>query len=269
MRRAIRQPVPLAAVNDALGSAYTLLFAEQVGDGQVQSPLVDGVDPAYGDRLTHAAAQHLLPTWLHSLRPGSVMDRAALQRDHDFARSAFFDYVVRPEGRFHCLITTPYVTPTQRFHMIVGRPASREDFSAEDMRVVRALLPHVGSLIATGAALGQSKSHASVLASALDRTDETVALVSAGSRLVFANKAARRVLGLRDGLHISHGVVTAHALQTQAALRQAIARAIGRRRRRRSSRCRCAARPDSRHSRYPSGRWGRTPGRAPTCRWPC
>ena len=221
------QPVPLSAVNDAIGSTYALLFAERVADGRVQNPVVEGVDAAYGDRLTRAAAHQMLPAWLHGLAPGTVLDRASLQRDHDFARSAFFDYVVRPEGRFHCLVTTPYVTPTQRFHMIVGRPMTQNDFSSDDVRVVRALLPHVGRLIASGVTLGESRSDATVLASALDRMPEAVILVSPGCRLVFANKGGRRLLNLGDGLRLAGGAVVTGAATTDAALRHAVALAIG------------------------------------------
>ncbi len=221
------QPVPLSAVNDAIGSTYALLFAESMADGRVQNPMVEGVDQAYGDRLTRAAAHRMLPDWLHGLPLGTVLDRATLQRDHDFARSAFFDYVVRPEGRFHCLVTTPYVTPTQRFHLIVGRPMAHGDFSTDDLRVVRALLPHVGCLIANGATLNASKTDTTVLASALDRMPEAVVLVSPGCRLVFANKGGRRLLNLGDGLRLSGGAVVTGAATTDAALRHAVALAIG------------------------------------------
>ncbi len=224
----VPQPIPLAAVSDAIGSSYSLLFAERVTDGRVQSPCVDGVDPAYGERLKLAAANDLLPSWLHGLHPGTVMDRASLQRDGDFRRSAFFDFVVRPEGRFHCLITTPYVTPVQRFHMIVGRPAAREDFSSDDLRVLRALLPHVGALIANGAALDQVQAGADALSSTLDRLPEAIIVVSAGCRLVFANKEARCLLSVADGLAVVRGTVTAMTPCSQTALRKAVDAVIGR-----------------------------------------
>ena len=219
-------PLPLREVGDAMGASYTLLFAERVSDGQVENPLVEGVDPAYGDRLKQAATGHMLPEWLHRLDPGTVMDRAALQRDTDFARSAFFDYVVRPEGRFHCLITTPYVTPTQRFHMIVGRPINREDFSAENMRVVGALLPHVGRLIANGAALSQASSGTGLLSSALDQLSVNVVLVARDCRIVFANSGARRVLGTRDGLHAVGGMLAACNPADATSLRKAVCQAL-------------------------------------------
>jgi DNA-binding CsgD family transcriptional regulator len=221
------EAIPLAAINGALGSTYTLLFAERVTDGGVQAPFVDGVDPAYGERLTRAAERHLLPSWLRGLQSGTVMDRASLQRDHDFAHSEFFDYVVRPEGRFHCLITTPYVTPTQRFHMIVGRPFAGDDFSGNDMRLLQVLLPHVGALIANGITLRHAKADAAMLASALDRLTKNIVLVSRDLHVAFANRGARRVLALADGLSVVDGTLAAADITASIKLRQAVASALG------------------------------------------
>ncbi len=209
-----------------MAGTYTLLFAESVVDGRIQDPVLEGADPAYADRLKRAGTERMLPGWLRGLQSGTVTDRAAMQRDGDFARSAFFDYVVRPEGRFHCLITTPYVTPTQRFHMIVGRPINQDDFSPEDVRVLRALLPHVGRLIASGKAVAQATAERAVLASALDGLKLNLAMVSEGCHLVFANRGARRLLAMQDGLHMSGTVLTAADPATRAGLRQAVNQAL-------------------------------------------
>ena len=219
--------VPLRAVSDAVGASYTLLFAERITDGGVDAPILAGVDPAYANRLRHAGSLRLLPSWLRALESGTVMDRAALQRDHDFARSPFFDYVVRPEGRFHCVITTPYVTPLQRFHMIVGRPIGRDDFSPADMRVLQALLPHVGSLIRCGTAMSMACDEAAVLQSTLDQVAANVAVVTRDCRLAFANKGAQRLLSLRDGLHGADRRLSAADPADAVALRRAVARAAG------------------------------------------
>ncbi len=218
--------VPLGSVADAVGASYALLFAERAADGKVEAPLLAGINPAYGSRLRQAGTLRLLPAWLRGLQPGMVMDRASLQRDHDFARSAFFDYVVRPEGRFHCLITTPHATPLQRFHLIVGRPMGRDDFSPEDIRVLQALLPHVGRLIRSGMALFQAGHETAVLRSALDHLSGSIVVVTGDCRLVFANKGAQRLLDLRDGLHRAGGSLAAAGLADTVALRGAVARAL-------------------------------------------
>lgn len=219
--------IPLFAVSRSIGATYTLLFAERVMDGGVQATSLDGVDPAYCDRLQHAAAERLLPKWLRGLQSGSVADRAALQQDGDFTRSAFFNYVVRPEGRFHCLISTPYVTPAQRFHMIVGRPMNKADFSSSDIQMLHAVLPYVGQLIASGLAVAGIGRQAGVLSSVLDQLSANVVLVTQECRLVFANLGARRLLALHDGLRLAGSVLAASDPAANVALKRAVVQALG------------------------------------------
>ena len=199
--------IPFEALRGAVAASYTLLFAERVDDRRVETAVVDGVDPGYGTRLQVAATERLLPGWLPGLAEGIVVDRAALARDRDFAHSAFFDYVIRPEGRFHCLIATPYVTPTRRYHLIVGRPQRSPDFGAVDARVLRARMPYVGRLIRleNNAAAAHSKADGSM--SAFDCLAENVIVLSGRGEVEFANAGAKRLLALKDGLQVERGTL--------------------------------------------------------------
>ena len=219
-----RDAIAFDAVRSALSASYCLLFAERVADRQVVSPMVEGVDPAYGRRLQLAAVEHLLPKWLRGLREGVVVDRAALQRDHDFARSDFYNYVIRPEGRFHCLIATPYITPTRRYHLIVGRPSRSSDFTSVEVAILGALLPQMGRLIALAndAALATERCYG--LMAAFDSLADTIAIVSRHGALEFANLGARHVLALGDGLLVANEKLRAMNAEATAALLSAIAR---------------------------------------------
>ncbi len=218
-----REAIAFDAVRDALSASYCLLFAERVADRQVVAPMVEGVDRAYGDRLQLAAGENLLPKWLRGLREGIVVDRAALSRDHDFARSDFYNYVIRPEGRFHCLIATPYVTPARRYHLIVGRPSHNSDFTPAEVAILRALLPHVGRLIAlvNDAAFAAERCYG--LMAAFDCLAENIAIVSGNGDLEFANIGARRVLTLGDGLSVAGAKLKAMNAEATAGLLSAIA----------------------------------------------
>lgn len=218
-------PIPFDALRDAMAASYTLLFAERTQDRQVESPLVEGVDPGYGSRLQHAAAERLLPPWLRSLDEGIVVDRAAMAGDRDFAHSAFFDYVIRPEGRFHCLIATPYVTPTRRYHLIVGRPHQAADFDQADARALRTLMPYVAQLIRLENNATAAHAQSDDLISAFDCLAENAVVLSSHGRVAFANAGARRILALKDGLGIESSVLRAASPAATALLAEAVAAA--------------------------------------------
>ncbi len=214
--------MPLDAIADAIGASYALLFAERVQDGAVEGGRVHGVDHAYGDRLRLAAVEGLLPAWLRKLDPGTVMNRAALQQDTDFSRSAFFDLVVRPEGRFHCLITTPYVTPTQRFHMIVGRPLGYADFDEREIRLLRNLLPYIAHSITSESEITHAKAEIGSLRAAFDRLSDNVALIGRNGRMAFANQGASALLAAGDGLGLFNATIKASDPAAHIALWRAI-----------------------------------------------
>ncbi len=218
-----REPIAFDAVRQALSASYCLLFAERVIDRQVLAPMVEGVDPAYGDRLKMAAVEQLLPKWLSGLHEGIVVDRAALQRDHAFSRSEFYNYVIRPEGRFHCLIATPYITPTRRYHLIVGRPARTADFTPAEVVILRVLLPHVARLITLANDAALAVERCSELVAAFDSLADSVAIISDTGELQFANTGARRVLALGDGLRLTGTKLKAMTTEATAALLSAIA----------------------------------------------
>ena len=196
--------VPLDALRGAVSASYTLLFDESVHDRHVGQAVVDGVDQGYGLRLRSAAAERMLPGWLRQLDEGHVADRAAFVRDREFDHSAFFDYVIRPEGRFHCLIATPYVTPTKRYHLIVGRPQGKEEFDEADAGVLRSMLPFVARLISLANEAAVARSTVDGLVSAFDSLSDNVIILSNRGKVEFANAGARRLLALRDGLSVEH-----------------------------------------------------------------
>ena len=201
--------VPYEALRGALAATYTLMFAERVADRVVDQAVVQGVDAGYGTRLQAAAGARLLPPWLPGIGEGIVVDRAQMSGDRDFNNSAFFDYVIRPEGRFHCLIATPCVTASRRFHLVVGRPQGAPGFDAADRRVLGALMPHVARLITLENDAARVRDRAEGLASAFDCIGENVVVLSGGGLVELVNAGARRVLALRDGLAVEGGRIMA------------------------------------------------------------
>ncbi len=215
--------VPLDALRRAVSASYTLLFDERVGDRQVEQAVVDGIGEGYGSRLRSAAAELMLPGWLRSLDEGIVVDRAAFARDRDFTHSAFFDYVIRPEGRFHCLIATPYVTPTKRYHLIVGRPHHAPEFGQADIRVLRALLPYVARLITLANDAALDRGTIDTLAAGFDSLADNVIMLSARGEVEFVNAGAKRLLALRDGLQVDRAKPCCGDLPATLLLAHAIA----------------------------------------------
>lgn len=192
----------LPPIAQALDASYSLLFRTDRQRGVVEDASCCGVDGSYVDRLKDAARERLLPGWLGGLLPGSVRDRAAFGTDQEFARTPFYNHVIRPEGRFHCLIATPFVSDRLRFHLIVGRPRSHEEFNGGDQRLLTAFLPYVSEILRLRADLVEARSLAQHTVDLLGGRHGPVMIASADGALLFANQAARRGFAAGQGLRV-------------------------------------------------------------------
>lgn len=214
----------LAPIADALDGSYALLFRTSAQGAIVEHASCHGVDFAYLDRLREASRERFLPGWLSGLAPGSVFDRAAFGDDHQFARTTFFNHVIRPEGRFHCMIATPWVTSRHRFHLVVGRPRRRAEFGEGDRRLLHLMLPQVTSILRLEADLATATGVARQAQDGLDLWPAPFLIVDGDAVPRFANAAARHWLARGDVVRLDRrGCLTlASAAQTDR-LRRALA----------------------------------------------
>lgn len=197
-RAADDSTLALDTITEVLGASYTLLFRTGLRGADVEEAFCHGVDTGYLDRLKEAAEEKFLPGWLSDLAPGSVFDRAVFGSDQQFARTTFYNHVIRPEGRFHCMIGTPSVTSRHRFHLVVGRPRVCEEFHADHRRLLQAMLPHINGILRLRADLAEAEAVARRMQGALDDWQEPFLVVSSGAIPRFANRAARHWLARGD-----------------------------------------------------------------------
>lgn len=203
LARAWLDEMPWARVLDALGE---LVPGEMVG---MTSGLVEGV-PYWGISASSEGYQKDLP---------SFVDKAAARRYRQYSRPGTGAFANRPvtfddlaasmqdrhRARAHldAIYPTEEVTDQLRVAFVrsgrhlgwvgVGRH-SYGTFSVDERDRVRALAPHLERWIRDAAALGLEPvpSGAGLPVASLDVFDE-VALVLRGDRIVFANRAGRRI----------------------------------------------------------------------------
>ncbi len=183
-----------------LGGSYGLMFRMRVADGQVEDAASHGVDAGYVSRLREAGRERMLPGWLSQIASGSVIDRALFGSDQQFARTPFYNYVIRPEGRFHCIIATPFSSRNHRLHLIVGRPRHRPGFDADEMRLFRCMLPLVSEVLQSRADLAQSEAAARRAFGISEAWPYPVLVADPDGIVRYANRWARQLLAAGDAL---------------------------------------------------------------------
>lgn len=190
----------LEPIARTLGGSYALLFRMRAEDNRVEDAASHGVDLGYVNRLVEAGRERMLPPWLAQLESGTVIDRAAYGSDRQFARTAFYNHVIRPEGRFHCIIATPLRSRNHSLHMVVGKPCHRPGFDADDMRLFRRMLPLVNEIIQIKAGLIDSEAAARQAFGISEAWSYPVLVADLKGVIHYANRSARQHLATGDAL---------------------------------------------------------------------
>jgi DNA-binding CsgD family transcriptional regulator len=117
-----------------------------------------------------------------------------MQADAIFARSAFYNEVIRPTGDFHGLVAQIARDRRRDFFICLHRPRDAGDFNVEQVATLRHLIPHLASALRLEERLGGLQMQAAGAQAALDRLDEGVLLLDAKGTPVFANREGERQL---------------------------------------------------------------------------
>lgn len=160
---------------------------------------------------------------VRALPVGFVAPTSGLLPDREYARTIFYNEGVRPLGAFHGLLVSPLNTPQWFVHLSTGRRLGRQDYDAEDVAVMRTLLPHVVTALRVAIRLADADWRVIGAADALDRLHAGVILVDAAGRVLFANRIAEAILAGGGGLGIDREGIRACSQGATRVLRRLIA----------------------------------------------
>jgi DNA-binding CsgD family transcriptional regulator len=145
-------------------------------------------------------------------------------------RTRFYHDILRPQGILHCLVETALRTETGALSVAVVRSPQTGPGGDED----RALFGHLSHHLARAARLtlriADATRQQTSLERALDALDHGIMLVDERARLLWANRAADRMLTANDGLTLRHGVVHGASPAATRAIASLVTDAAARRR---------------------------------------
>jgi DNA-binding CsgD family transcriptional regulator len=157
--------------------------------------------------------------------PERTLPLSALQR------TEFYDGILRPAGVVHCFGACVFKRGDDVLSFTVVRSKTRGPYEDSELEPVRAILPHIGRVVQINERLSDLQRTRASLIDGLDSLRHGVIVVNRSGRVVFANRAARAIVALRDGLSIDADGLIASArddrLKLRALLDDAVRTAIG------------------------------------------
>jgi DNA-binding CsgD family transcriptional regulator len=221
-------PDALEGIAEATRSAASILYRNM-------DAREGGVDVAV--RVPPEAAEayqeyfHKLDPWGNSpraatlVKPGTVVDGEELISRPDLETTEYYNDFARPHGLTRVL--AGIISKHDSFASVISliRDDAAEQHSAEDRRLLSALMPHLTRAIQIHRRLLPVSVLDGAAVDALDCLASGVALLDGNGRTIFINRAAERLLRQRDGLLVEHGCLVAALPQERDALRLLVAQA--------------------------------------------
>ena len=188
-----------------------------------------GVDAAV--RVTPDAADvyqqyfHKLDPWGNSPRAaalvtaGAVVDGDELIGRSELQQTEYYNDFAQPNGLTRVLVGI--MSKHGSFASVISliRDDAAAEHSAEDRRLLKALMPHLTRAVQIHRRLLPVSVLDGASVDALDCLASGVALLDGSGRTIFLNRAAERLLRQRDGLFVEHGCLVAALPQERDALR--------------------------------------------------
>lgn len=190
----------LDAITATVGGDRTFIIDQDLSTGRIESVASVEVSSEQLAALKMAAGTGTLPDWAPNLQPGKVAASSAMISDRDFARSTFYNEIIRPAGDFYGLTASLVRDSERSVYLAVGRRLGRADYDDEDRSCLQLLLPHVATAMRVGWRLISAEGRADSLDVALEYLETGVVVTDADSVILFANVAADRLLSANRGI---------------------------------------------------------------------
>jgi DNA-binding CsgD family transcriptional regulator len=149
--------------------------------------------------------QYITPLRLKvaALKAGERINRAEQISDEDFTSTEIYRSFYSKVGVFNFELRVFCAGSHMRGIVVLSRPEGRPNYDRAELRAMSLIMPHLERAFDIYVALGGTNLENALVKDAIDRLARNVLVVDPGMSVVFANNAARDLLGQKDGLELS------------------------------------------------------------------
>jgi DNA-binding CsgD family transcriptional regulator/PAS domain-containing protein len=160
-----------------------------------------------------------------SLRSGVALNGADLLREREVLESEFFNDFLRRIGVKHNIGACVFKEQTLSAMLMLPRPLNKAPHSAEDLKLVSRLVPHLQRAVSIYRRLGGLDIERAALSDALDHFTRGVLFLDEKGRVILFNRSAGAILAQGDGVSLVRDGLVASRVDETKALRRLVANA--------------------------------------------
>ena len=215
----------LGRVTQAMGAAYTSLSLAHAVNSQHRMAAQSPWDPLQLRKLVENFSPDQIPGLLPVITGDVDLPRSTLScmSESAFHATPFYRDWVRPQGLGEACLTKFVHTPDRLGIMACTMYTKRTVVTAEELRFLALISPHVRRAALIGDLLDQTKIMAGLYRSALDNIATPVFFTNATGHILYANMEATNMLSANGHLYSRGGTLHAQNAVVDHALLAAIA----------------------------------------------
>ncbi len=218
-------PPFLDGLASAVGGVAPAIYVTDPATEADLFQVVSGVDPAWAAAYeAYFKHRDLRRDRVKALPAGSAGVGSALVPDDVLVRSEFYNDFLRPQGYFRLLGAVVFKREDALAVVRVIRPRTATPFGAQDVALLRRLVPHLARALRVHEQLAVAEARRDEVGEVLDRFPGGVLLLDAAGHLVAANRMADQLLAAGDGLRAGRDGIRAVLPAETTALQRLIAR---------------------------------------------
>lgn len=211
-------PLFLEKFADALRGTVTafVVYDTQLGDGNIAA--TTRVDPMR--QRSYDEHYIKLDMWgisgKHLLTQGSVRLGQELCPNDLLVKSEFYNDFLKPMNVFHEVCGVVVSQRNAVSFISSMRPKKAGSFGEEELRLFRAVMPHLQRAVQLHSRIAELQAEAVTAVGALNHLHIGLIRLDRDSRVLAMNAAATAIVGLRDGLTVTHeGLCASQADETR------------------------------------------------------
>jgi DNA-binding CsgD family transcriptional regulator len=160
---------------------------------------------------------------LTRLRAGERFNRREYMPDSSFENSGIYREFYSKVGIYHLEYQVFLVRNYLQGGVLFSRPRNRKNFGREELEALAFIMPHLGRAFEVYIELSEIRRKNKIMFEAFGRIPQSVLVVDAAHKLVFANHSGNEVLEKNDGFNIdSSGRLRASSPISQKSLRSVL-----------------------------------------------
>jgi DNA-binding CsgD family transcriptional regulator len=221
-------PVFLSEIKKALGTTANVLFVQNLQNQGIIGIADEGFEESFLQSYVeyYQSKNVYLIRGREKLLPNKAYLSSSLCPDEELIKSEFYNDWAHPQRLGQSIVGTVLTREPCVGLIELIRPEGAEDFEADQVEMVRILLPHLRRALFLHCQKIELKAQNTAAARALDLWPLGLVLVDSKGKVILANQKARTILDKKDGLLLKPDGLQAASLKDTRRLNLAIQSAI-------------------------------------------